>query len=388
MAKLTWKVAIGATDITSLVRSIEYSFGRSNAVSAYGPNSLAFTMTNTNNGASLPSVQDLVYVSVKTTGAYQDAFVGRVTQRNFNDGTGSALNSTCTIVLVDSIEPLGTLNDLDYAPVADTDVLSVISSLSYYGSLSGITDTPMTAPAYENALALSNNVIAGDRGVVRYQYYDAPSEFPTLVRTAFTFGPSTSATQIGYQNFNRTEGSSNGTFFTSATVTDSTTTTSANAANVLYYGQRFLSVTTAINFTDDTADWYANVFSDPTSETLTISWNDIGQNSAALDLTIQNLFQFGPGFFTVSYTPPGGVLKTAYYWTEQLAVSVTVDLTTVTMLMSPITYYANFILDDPVFGVLGGSPVYDSAIDYNEIAYTYNDSNAEQGNRLGVQIVY
>jgi hypothetical protein len=353
MAKLTWKVAIGATDITSLVRSIDYTFGRSNAVSPYGPNSCSFTMTNTNNGASLPAVQDLVYISVKTTGAYENAFVGRVTQRNFNDGAGSALNSTCTIVLVDSIEPLGTLNNLDYAPVADTDVLSIISSLSFYGSLSGITDTEMTAPAGLNALALSNDVIAGDRGVVRYQYYESPSEFPTLVTTSLTFGPSTSATQIGYESFLRTEGSSNGTFFTSATVTYSDGgTTLANAENVFYYGQRFISVTTAINFYDDTANWYANAFSDPTAETLNIVWTDIAQNSAALNLTIEDLFHFGPNFFSVSYTPPGGSLKTSYYWTEQLSVSVTVDSTTVSMLLSPLTYYANFILDDAVFGVL------------------------------------
>ena len=385
MAKYTWKVAIGATDITSLVRSIDYTFGRSNAVSPYAPNSCSFTMTNTNNGASLPAVQDLVYVSVKTTGAYEDAFVGRVTQRNFNDGTGSALNSTCTIVLVDSIEPLGTLNDLDYAPVAETDVLSTISSLSFYGSLPGLTDTEMTALAGFNALALSNDVIAGDRGVVGYQNYDAPSSFPTLVTTAFTFGPSTSATQIGYESFLRTEGSSNGTFFTSATVTYSDgTTTTANAANVATYGQRFISVNTAISFTDDTADWYANAFSDPTAETLRIVWNDIGQNSAALNLTIQDLFLFGPRFYSVSYTPPGGSLQTSYYWTEQLSVSVTVNSTTVSMLMSPLTYYANFILDDAIFGVLGGVPTYNSEIDYDEIGFIYDDGTVEQGSRLGV----
>jgi hypothetical protein len=243
----------------------------------------------------------------------------------------------------------------------------------------------MTALAGFNALALSNDVIAGDRGVVGYQNYDAPSNFPTLVTTAFTFGPSTSATQIGYESFLRTEGSSNGTFFTSATVTYSDgTTTTANAANVATYGQRFISVNTAISFTDDTADWYANAFSDPTAETLRIVWNDIGQNSAALNLTIQDLFLFGPRFYSVSYTPPGGSLQTSYYWTEQLSVSVTVNSTTVSMLMSPLTYYANFILDDAIFGVLGGVPTYNSEIDYDEIGFIYDDGTVEQGSRLGV----
>jgi hypothetical protein len=54
------------------------------------------------------------------------------------------------------------------------------------------------------------------------------------------------------------------------------------------------------------------------------------------------------------------------------------------MLMTPITYYNNFILNDDVFGIIGGSPTYNSEITYNEVEYTYNDSTVEQGSRLGV----
>lgn len=355
MAKLTWKVSNGATDLTSLVRSIDYTTGRQNAVSAYGPNFLSFTMTNTNNGASLPAVQDLITVEVKGTGAYQQAFQGRVAQRNFNDGPGTALNSTCTIVIADAIEPLGTLNQTNFTASGSKNVLNLLSTASYYGSLTGATDFNMSSPTTQvNGLTLANNVIAGDGGVVANSYYK-PSDFASIVSTAITFGPSTSATRIAYQTFNRVEGSSNGTFFTSATVTDLVTTTSANATNVLYYGQRYLTVTSQESSTSSNADWYANVFSDPTEATLEFSWTDTAQNSAALDLSVTNLFLGGHRFFSCSYTPPGGTSKSAYYWTEQTSVSATVDQTTVSMIMTPAAQYGRFILDSTVFGVLDTS---------------------------------
>lgn len=356
MAKLTWKVVQNLSDITSLVRSIDVTVGRSNAVSAYGPNYLSFTMTNTSNDA-VPQVQDQIFVSVKGSGAYQQVFSGRVTQRNFNDGPGSALNSTCTIVATDTIEALGTWDDTNFAEVNSTNVLNVLSSSSYYGSLTGSTDFGMSCDAGLNGLTLANSVIAGDGGVVRKTFYIRPSDFPASIRTAITFGRTTSATQIGYETFIRTEGSSNGTFFTAATVTDYFTTTSAAALTdiVLYYGLRYLTVTTSNNNTSTNADWYANVFSDPTVATLDFSWTDVAQDSAALDLTIVNLFQYGPGFFQASYTPPGGSSESAYYWNEQLSISATPEQTTVSMLMTPANSYGRFILDNAVFGVLDTS---------------------------------
>lgn len=354
MAKLTWKVSNGATDLTSLVRSLDYTFGRQNAVSAYAPNYLSFTMTNTNNGASLPAVQDVITVSVKGTGAFSTAFTGRVTQRNFNDGSGTALNSTCTIVLADSLEPLGTLNNTNFS-TSGFDLLDVLSASSYYGSLTGSTDRRMSTPSGQNGLTLANNIIAGDGGVVSHDLYYAPqSGFPSVINTSVTFGPSISATQIGYQTFIRVEGSSNGTFFTSASVTDTNTTTSANAANVLYYGQRYLTVTSQEQTTSSNASWYANVFSDPTETTLEFSWTDTAQNSAALDLSVTKVFA-GDFFSSVNYTPPGGVSESAYYWAEQITVSATVHQTTVSMIMTPASQYGKFILNSTVFGVLDTS---------------------------------
>jgi len=55
-----------------------------------------------------------------------------------------------------------------------------------------------------------------------------------------------------------------------------------------------------------------------------------------------------------------------------------------TLLAVALTFTGLAVADDPVFGVLGGSPVYDGEIDYDQVGFTYDDSTAEQGNRLGV----
>lgn len=358
MAKLTWQV-INMTqsnlDITQYVRSLTYIIGRPNAVSPYSGGSFSFTMTNTSNQVQYANVQDEIKISVKGTGAYFEAFVGLVSQRDYQDGPGTALNSTVTISGVDGIALFGPINSVSIAESAVFDLLDDYSAAVYYASLLGSTDLRMnSASSPTNALQAVNNVIAGDGGVVSGRTYYSPLGFPTYIKqTNFTFEPTTSASKIAYQTFNRVEGASNGTFFTSASVTNQNggATLSANAANVLYYGQRFVTVTTAESSVTDTQDWYANAFSNPNDYTLFMSFTDVAQNATALDFLPDDLF-FEPSWSNVSFTPPGGVATTGWYWPEQISVNVTPANTTVDLVMSPISYYGRFILDDAVFGVL------------------------------------
>ena len=83
---------------------------------------------------------------------------------------------------------------------------------------------------------------------------------------------------------------------------------------------------------------------------LNLSLTDVAQNELALRLA-NGLFSQNK-FVQVSYTPPGGTAITGYFWPEQMTFNVTPAQTTINMLMTPLTYYANFILDDAVFGVL------------------------------------
>jgi len=358
MAKLTWKI-VNITqsnlDITQYLRSLTYTIGRPNAVSPYAGGSFSFTMTNTSNQVQYAEVQDEIAISVKGTGAYFEAYRGLVAQRDYQDGPGTALNSTVTISGIDLIGMFGPINNVAIAESAVFDLLDDYSAAVYFARLLGSTDLRMdSATSPTNALQSVNNVIAGDGGVVSNRTYYSPQDFPLYIKqTNFTFEPTTSASKIAYQTFSRVEGASNGTFFTSASVTNQNggATLSANAANVLYYGQRFVTVTTAESTVTDTQDWYANAFSNPDTYTFFMSFTDVAQNTTALDFLPDDLF-FEPSWSNVSFTPPGGVATTGWYWPEQITVNVLPDATTVNLVMSPISYYGRFILDDAVFGVL------------------------------------
>jgi len=358
MAKLTWRIrnlTQSNLDITQYLRSLTYTIGRPNAVSPYAGGSFSFTMTNTSDQVQYAEIQDYIEISVKTTGAYYVALYGYVSQREYQDGPGSALNSTVTISGVDQIAMFGPINNVAIAESAVFDLLDDYSAAVYYGGLLGSTDLRMdSAASPTNALQSVNNVIAGDGGVVSNRTYYSPHDFPLYIKqTNFTFDPATSASKIAYQTFNRVEGAANGTFFTSASVTNQNggATLSANADNVLYYGQRFVTVTTAESSVTDTQDWYANAFSNPDTYTFFMSFTDVAQNTTALDFLPDDLF-FEPSWTNVSFTPPGGVATTGWYWPEEISVNVLPDATTVNLVMSPISYYGRFILDDAVFGVL------------------------------------
>ena len=358
MAKLTWRVTNqtqGNLDITQYVRSITYTIGRPNAVSPYAGGTFSFTMTNTSNEATYAQVQDFIRIAVKGSGAYSDAFVGYVSAREYQDGPGTALNSTVIISGVDEIAMFGPENNI-VASGSGFDLLDKYSAASYYGQLTGFTNismSPITSP--NNSLQAVNNVIAGDGGVVSNRIYYPPQDFDQITQTNFSFGRDTSATQIAYQTFNRVEATANGTFFTAATVTNQNGGSPSNAYAVqgilLYYGARFVQVTTAENALTTTATWYANTFSDPAALTLMISFTDVAQNATALDFLPANLF-FEPSWSSVSYTPPGGSPTSSYYYPEQVTVNVDPSNTTVNLVLSPISYYGRFTLNDAVFGVL------------------------------------
>lgn len=358
MAKLTWKI-VNLTqsnlDITQYLRSLTYTIGRSNAVSPYAGGFFSFTMTNTSDQVQYANVQDEIQISVKSTGAYFEGFRGFISQREYQDGQGTALNSTVTISGVDEIGMFGPINDVLVGSSSVFDLLDDYSAAVYFGSLLGFTDIRMDAisPA-SNALQAVNNVIAGDGGVVSNRTYYSPKNMAVYVKqTNFTFEPTASASKIAYQTFSRVEGAANGTFFTSASVTNQNggPAATANAATVLYYGQRFITVTTAESTLTDTDDWYANAFSDPNDYTLFMAFTDVAQNATALNFLPDDFF-FEPSWTNVSFTPPGGVATTGWYWPEQINVNVTPANTTVNLVMSPISYYGRFILDDAVFGVL------------------------------------
>ena len=361
MPKLTWTIINNTQanlDITQYVRSLSFTLGRPSPLSPYSGNSASITMTSYGGLETYVQINDEISLYATATGGPNlSPFQGFVTSRNFNDNPGTGINSTMTVLLNDSMLQAGMANFQSQSLVSVNNQIGEIDSLLPQINLLDFgTDVNISTGTFTvNANQRINEIIAGDRGIMfqsnsnAFAYYP-PSNFNGLVTSAVTIGRTTSASQIAYQNLVRVEAASNSLFYTQATVTGSASTETKSSAALTTYGTRTFTATTAqSNLVSETANWYANAFTDPETVMLNLSFTDVAQNAAALILINSVYYQ---RFFEVSYTPPGGVSTTGYYWPEQVTFNATTSQTTIDMLMTPLTYYANFILDDAVFGVL------------------------------------
>ena len=361
MPKLTWKV-INHTqadlDVTQYVRSLSFTQGRPSPLSPYSGNSASITMTSYGGIENSVAVNDEIYISSTPTGGTEVyLFIGRVTSRTFDDNPGTGINSTMTVSLNDAMLQAGMANFQSQSLVSVNEQINEIDGLLPQCDIfQYATDVNISTGTFTtNANQRINEIIAGDRGVLQINsgtaVYLPPRAFDSSVNTSIDFGRTTSASQIAYQDLVRVEAASNSLFYTQATVTGSASTETKSSAALTTYGVRTFTASTAqSNLVAETAEWYANAFTDPETVMLNLSFSDVAQNETALQ-QLNALFTF-TNFVEVSYTPPGGVSTTGYYWPEQITFDATVDQTSISMLMTPLTYYANFILDDAVFGVL------------------------------------
>lgn len=361
MPKLTWQV-INVTqannDITTYVRSMNFTFGRPTALSPYSGNSASITMSSYGGTELFVSVNDQIFIKATPTGGTQRTiFDGRVASRNYDDIPGSGVNSTMIVNINDTMLQAGMANFTNQALSSVNGQLNEIDTLLPQINFFGFNTTvDMSVGTFTvNANQRINEIIAGDRGVLKLlggaEQYLRPLLFDNNVSSAFTVGRTTSATQIAYQDLVRIEGASNSLFNTSATITGSAATATSTAVEALVFGVRSFTATTAqSNLVTQTAEWYANAFTDYKQVMLDITFKDIAQNELALRLL--NDWFADTKFVSCSYTPPGGVSTTGYFWPEQITFNAMIDHTVITMAMTPLAYYANFTLNDTVFGVL------------------------------------
>jgi hypothetical protein len=361
MPKLTWKVLNNTQanlDITQYVRSLSFTLGRPSPLSPYSGNSASITMNSYGGIETYVQVNDEISLYATATGGPGlSPFQGFVSSRTFDDNPGTGINSTMTVSLNDSMLQAGMANFQDQSLISVNNQIEEIDNLLPQIDLLDFgTDVDISTGTFTvNANQRINAIIAGDRGIMfqsnsnAFAYFP-PSDFDNLVTSVVTIGRTTSATQIAYQDLVRVEAASNSLFYTQATVTGSTSTETKSSAALATYGVRTFTATTAqSNLVSETADWYANAFTDPETVMLNLSFADVAQNAAALILINSVFYQ---RFFEVSYTPPGGVSTTGYFWPEQVTFNATPEQSSISMLMTPLTYYANFILNDAVFGVL------------------------------------
>jgi len=314
MPKLTWKIVNytqANLDITQYVRSLNFTQGRPTPLSPYSGNRASITMSSYGGNQTYVSINDqIIITSTATGGPEYTLFIGRVTSRTFDDDPGTGLNSTMIVSLNDAMLQAGQANLQNQSLVSVNDQIEEIGVLlSQIIFTQFLNDTNMSTGTFTtNANQRINEIIAGDRGVVanengNFLYYP-PSLFYNIIDTNFSIGRTVGSPQIGYQDLVRVEAASNSLFYTQATVTGSASNSTKNSAKLTTYGIRTFTATTAqSNKVAETAEWYANTFSDPETVMLNISFNDVGQGT--LPLQFLNNFFSDTKFVEVRYTPPG-----------------------------------------------------------------------------------
>lgn len=360
MPKLTWEIVNltqASNNITQYVRSLNLTIGRPTALSSYSGNGATITMLSYGGLESLVSVNDEIMLSSADGVNLYDIYIGRVTSRTFDDNPGTGIDSTMIVNLNDAMLQAGVANLQNQSLISVNDQISEIDTvLPQIEILSDNTDIDISVGAFTtNANQRINEIIAGDRGLIfnvnAVAYYRPPSIFTGFNTEDFTISRDASGDHIAYSNIVRIESAANSLFYTQATVTGSVATETSNSENIATYGTRTFTVTTAqTQLVGQVAAWYANTFSDPETVMLSLTIFDISQTQAALQLF--NNWLGDMTFVRVVYQPPGESEINGYFWPEQMTINVTTSMTTIDLIMSPMTYYANFILNDDVFGVL------------------------------------
>jgi hypothetical protein len=380
MTKLTWRInkgtGGGAVDITDKVLSMNFSFGREKYLDTYSGKFLNLTINNASDYASTIAYGTTIDVQIlNSSGVLRGNFNFWVQEVNYNDAPGDVGLNTATLVCADWLSRAGRVQATSYVIPQNTvyeqcldfnatsggplptdleffglggSSTSIGSAITYTGTVSNYVNLAVTTErgflvAYDNNLFIrSRNLISGT----------SPASIQ-LGRTA-------TATQIGYQSFDRIQ---NGLqFINNATITSTGVAdqTASNASSVTTYGNSFYSSQTVdydATQANGNASWIANTFSDPASLRFSCSFTDRAQNQTALDDLIFSMFfpLSSSRTLTLNYTPPGGVSTAINVVVEGYSFNVTPEQTTVTFNMSPLQYYQFFTLDSTFLGILDTS---------------------------------
>jgi hypothetical protein len=380
MTKLTWRInkgtGGGAVDITDKVLSMNFSFGREKYLDTYSGKFLNLTINNASDYASTIAYGTTIDVQIlNSSGVLRGNFNFWVQEVNYNDAPGGVGLNTATLICADWLSRAGRVQATSYVIPQDnvddqcfdfnagaggplpTDLQfsasfsgssSIGSAITYTGTVSNYVNLAVVTErsfliTYDNNLIIQNrNLVSGS----------SPSSIQ-LGRTA-------TATQIGYQTFDRIQ---NGLqFINNATITSTGVAdqTVSNASSVTTYGNSFYSSQTVdYNATqaNGNASWIVNTLSDPASLRFSCSFTDRAQNQTALDdLMFAMFFPFAPNrTLTLNYTPPGGVSTAINVVVEGYSFNVTPEQTTISFNMSPLQYYQFFTLNSTFLGILDTS---------------------------------
>ena len=381
MTKLTWRInkgtGGGAVDITDKVLSMNFSFGREKYLDTYSGKFLNLTINNASDYASTIAYGTTIDVQIlNSSGVVRGNFNFWVQEVNYNDAPGDVGLNTATLICADWLSRAGRVqatsyvipqntvfeqcldfnagaggplpSDLEFGGFLGGSSTSIGSAITYTGTVSNYVNLAVTTER-GFLITLDNNLFIRSRNLISGS---SPSSIE-LGRTA-------TATQIGYQSFDRIQ---NGLqFINNATISSTGVAdqTVSNASSVTTYGSSFYSSQTVdydATQANGNASWIANTLSDPASLRFSCSFTDRAQNQTALDDLMFAMFYpiSNNRTLILNYTPPGGVSTAIKVVVEGYTFNVTPEQTTISFNMSPLQYYQFFTLDSTFLGILDTS---------------------------------
>ena len=381
MASTAWQFTNNTTNFTSKVLSASITQGRRSYLDDYPGGRLVFTIDNTNNYATNFAFNNQIRVyAVSLDLGYDDIFT--VQEIEFSDPAGDVDFCTATISCVDalgrtgryqainkSLTSVGTIAQMRQFESASGGPLPNTFQIRDESGTSGSGSSTASAQTYTGTVLNQLNLLqTTERGVFRTGPLGASTTNTiwALPRTGidtglldFTFGRTTSATQIAYQSFTRRQ---NGLQFVNDATIQPEGLADQNAQNtdsITTYG--YGSYTAATVDVDTTqalgnAQWIANSFSDPAALRYELEFTDKAQTTAAYGLFIVTFFSPTRVVNEISYRLPGAVSDTTLdVASEGWDISITPQQTSYRIYFSPLDYYNFFTLDNAVLGVLDSS---------------------------------
>ena len=371
MTKLTWNVEfnVSGLNVTSKILSMSIRQGREKYLDSYSGGFCTLTIDNRNNFASNFVYGTVIRIQVKEgSGPYITGMYFAVQEVTFDDYPGNTGLPTATIVLADHISRAGRVSTTNYGlPQEGTG--AQLSQLAADILPPGLSVSALLGNSTASAITYSgtftnymNYLVATERGFI-YQvedilYFVNRNSVSNRIDSSYTYGPTTSSTQIAYQTFERIQNGLqfiNNATISSAGVADQTAT---NTASVTSKGAAFYSSTTVDATTTQAlgnANWIVNTFSDPDSLRFTCTFTDLMQLSSVIANWLASTFDSQKFSTTFNYQIPGGALTSIKVLLEGYEINVTPSQTTFTLFLSPLTYYQFFTLDSTTLGILDTS---------------------------------
>ena len=162
-----------------------------------------------------------------------------------------------------------------------------------------------------------------------------------------------------------------------------------NSASQTAYGVSGYSISTVDATTTQAlglANWLANMQGDPNTLRYEITFTDVNNNADAFADFFKDYKVDRIAMVSLEWQAQGQSTEVVNTIIEGFSYSGNPSQTAVTVYLSPVEYYQYFILDDNIYGRLGGDGiVYNQpVITYDQSGWIYNDSNADDtASRLG-----